>query len=118
MRFFARIRSGSTVDRAWRKHNRVGGEVAGVPFRLEAGPGSAFVSMELAPDQVAAMKEQESVEVESVGVLSTIVDIMKDPSVEDATRIAAASAILDVAFRHEEPTPTEAPAQQRRRGRS
>ncbi len=115
MRFFARIRAGSTVDRAWRKHNRVGGEVAGMPFRLEAGPGSPFVSMELAPDQVTVLKEQESVEVESMGVLSTIVDIMKDPSVEDGTRIAAASAILDVALRNEEPA---APAQQqRRRGR-
>lgn len=68
MTFLARIKQFSPVWRLWREHARVGGQLQGVLFAWE--PGNVYRSNSLTEDQIAALRDHDSVvmEVVSAGI--------------------------------------------------
>lgn len=66
MRFLARIKKDSHVDRLWRGNRRVGGRVGAVAFRLAAGTYQSVG--ELDESQVAAIRANPSVELEALAL--------------------------------------------------
>ena len=66
MKFSARIKPGSHIDRSWRQHKRLGGIIAGVKFTLK---GRFYVTDELDADQVSLLRHNDSVELEATGTM-------------------------------------------------
>ena len=67
MQVSAAIIKGSSVDRLWRGENRVGGELAGVAFRLAGNlQGGEYVAESLTPDQVAALAHNPAARLETI----------------------------------------------------
>ena len=65
MRFGARLKRGSAIDRLWRGQSRMGGELSGVPFHLVGDLFAGFYVVDkLEPDQVTALRHNPSVELD------------------------------------------------------
>lgn len=67
MIFTAHIRAHSAVDRNWRGTNRLGGTLSGVIFRKVK---NRFETDELTTEQVAALKDNASVEMVTMGTVA------------------------------------------------
>lgn len=64
MQFYAFIKPRSAIDRAWRAHNRIGGEVSSVLFRFN---GQRFQSVTTLDDaDVIALRHVPSVQLEMI----------------------------------------------------
>ena len=64
MTFTARLRRNAAIWTLWRQHSRTGGLVAGVRFRWTHG--NDYVTGELAPAQVAALRGHADVLIETL----------------------------------------------------
>lgn len=76
MRFLARIKRGSAVDKHWRGNRRAGGFIGAIPFRLV---DNQYVSRELDESQVTAIRNNISVQLETAGVLPSAPVVEKQP---------------------------------------
>lgn len=67
MKFSARVKRGSAIDRAWRASSRLGGVLHGVGFKLKGG---FFESIEddIDADKVAALESHPAVELVAAGI--------------------------------------------------
>jgi len=63
MQFLASIIPNSVIDKSWRCHRRIGGDVATVRFTLI---GNIFVSGPLTADQIAQIQQIPSVRLEAL----------------------------------------------------
>ena len=68
MHYLATIIPRSVIDQSWRRHNRLGGTAATIPFTLV---GDTYVSRPLTPDQVIEAQKVASIRVEAFGVFPT-----------------------------------------------
>lgn len=70
MRFLARLKKGSMIDRELRKFNRVGVARYGIAFKL-AGTieGGYYASGEISATQVAELRNRKDVEIETIGTI-------------------------------------------------
>lgn len=69
MQFLAHLKRGSAVDRMWRGAHRLGGKIAGVAFKLNGGDFATgiYSAGELAAAEVTALRNHDSVQLESIG---------------------------------------------------
>lgn len=90
MRLQAKLRRVSGIRRLWLQHNRVRGEVNGVPFAKQAN--GDYVTGELDPFQVAALQASPDVEVEMFSAphpaAAHVVDAAEPPGVPAAASVA------------------------------
>lgn len=69
MNFAAIIIQGSPIDRLWRAHRRLSGDIHGVRFRL-AGTLNAgvYCAREVTADRVFMLQNNQSVQLEAMGI--------------------------------------------------
>lgn len=88
MHYLATIVPRSTIDQSWRRHGRLGGTAATIPFTLV---GDVYTSRPLTPDQVIEAQKVPSIKLEVFGLLPVYESLRASPaSVLAASGIALA----------------------------
>ncbi len=69
MHFQAQIKRGSTIDRMWRHHNRLGGEVSGVLFSTTNLASQPYIATHhLHADAITKMLDNPNIELIATGI--------------------------------------------------
>ena len=88
MKFFARVRTNSAMDKFWRGMHRVSGELLHVKFTLH---GQHFVSGELTADEMQNLKHHPSVDIEAFATLPE--SLPGEPAGAGIAAVAAATTV-------------------------
>ena len=105
MRFFARIRRHSTIDKQWRRYPRIGGLVHGVRFGFDAN--GQFVSGELNSEQISKLRGHPDMEIEGFGALPDMPPaVLKTETGAITPPLATSGNLFDVPKRRGRPPGT------------